>query len=213
METLLFADDTALIMSGPNILDLQNTINDELKNVKKWLMQNKLTHNFNKTNYLLFHPAKQKQSHHFLLNLHGNMLMQTNESKYLGVFIDAKLKWKAHIYHITSSVARSVGALYKIRQYLSKNLLKILYNALIKLKLSYAITLWASVYKSHLHKLNVLNNRVVRCITFATRHTNLNTLYKKHKTSKLNELQHYELGKHMFKLHNNETPLLLIGNY
>ena len=24
---------------------------------------------------------------------------------------------------------------------------------------------------------------------------------------------HYELGKHMFKLHNNETPLLLIGNY
>jgi len=46
-----------------------------------------------------------------------------------------------------------------------------------KSKLSYAIvTLWASAYKSDLHKLNVLNNRVVRCITFANRHTNLNTL-------------------------------------
>jgi len=43
MRTLLFADDTALIMSGPNALDLQNTINDERKNVQKWLMQNKLT--------------------------------------------------------------------------------------------------------------------------------------------------------------------------
>jgi len=38
-------------------------------------------------------------------------------------------------------------------------------------------------------------------------------LYKQHKILKLNELQHYELGKHTFKLHNNETPLLLIGNY
>jgi len=71
------------------------------------------------------------------------MLMQTNESKYLGVFIDAKLNRKAHILHLTSSVAQSVGVRYKIRQYLSKNLLKILYNALIKSKLSYAITLWA----------------------------------------------------------------------
>ena len=88
MQTLLFDDDTALLLSGPkgpNILDLQNTINDELKNVQKWFTQNKLTLNLNKTNYLLFHPAKEKQSHHFLLNFDGNMLMQTNESRYLGV--------------------------------------------------------------------------------------------------------------------------------
>ena len=94
MQTLLFADDTALLMSGPNILYLQSTINDELKTVQEWFMQNKLTLNLNKTNWLLFHPAKEKQSHHFLLNFDGNMLMQTNESKYLGVFIDAKLNGK-----------------------------------------------------------------------------------------------------------------------
>ena len=133
-------------------------------------------------------------------NFDGNMLMQKNELKYLGVFIDAKLNWKSHILHLTSSVAQSVGVIYKIRHLLSKNLLKILYNALIKSKLSYAITLWASAYKSDLHKLNVLNNCAVRCITFANRHTNLSTLYKKHKILKLNELQHYELGKHMFKI-------------
>jgi len=58
------------------------------------------------------------------------MLMQTNESKYLVVFIDTKLNRKAHILHLTSSVAQSVGVLYKIRHFLSKNLVKILYNAL-----------------------------------------------------------------------------------
>ena len=92
MQTLLFADDTALLMSGPNILGLQNTINDELKNVQKWLIQNKLTLNLNKTNYLLFHPAKEKQIHLFLLNYDGNMLMQTNESKVLGSFYWCKIE-------------------------------------------------------------------------------------------------------------------------
>jgi len=43
IQTLLLADDTTLIMSGPDILDLQNIINVELKNVQKWFMQNKLT--------------------------------------------------------------------------------------------------------------------------------------------------------------------------
>jgi len=42
----------------------------------------------------------------------------------LGVFIEANLNWKDHILHLTSSVAQSVGVLYKIRQYLSKHLLK-----------------------------------------------------------------------------------------
>ena len=42
------------------------------------------------------------------------MLMQTNESKYLGVFIDAKLNWKAHILHLTSSVAQSVESYIKL---------------------------------------------------------------------------------------------------
>ena len=60
MQTLLFADDTALIMSGPNILHLQKTINVEVKNVQKWLMQNKLTLNLNKTVCYSIQPKKNK---------------------------------------------------------------------------------------------------------------------------------------------------------
>jgi len=36
---------------------------------KNWFMQHKLTLHLNTINYLLFHPGKEKQSHHFLLNL------------------------------------------------------------------------------------------------------------------------------------------------
>jgi len=56
MQTLLFAHDTALIMSDPNITDLQKTI--ELKNMFKWLILDKLTLNLNDTSYLLFYLVK-----------------------------------------------------------------------------------------------------------------------------------------------------------
>jgi len=51
------------------------------------------------------------------------------------------------------------------------------------------------------------NTKVVRCITFANRYANVNILYKKHSILRLNELRHYGYGKHMSKLHNNQTSL------
>ena len=43
MNTILYADDTYLIMSDLNLTSLQNRVNIELKNVDFWLR---------KTNYL-----------------------------------------------------------------------------------------------------------------------------------------------------------------
>lgn len=46
--SILFADDTNLFISGTNIDDLCTKINDELKNVSKWLKVNKLSLNIKK---------------------------------------------------------------------------------------------------------------------------------------------------------------------
>jgi len=75
-----------------------------------------------------------------LIHLYSNILLLTTEPKHLGVFTDAKLNWKAHILHLTSSTAQGVGVFYKIRKYHSKHV-QILYNTFIKSKLSYALTL------------------------------------------------------------------------
>ena len=52
-DTTLFADDTYLILSDSNLENLEKRVNEELQNVDNWLRRNKLSLNFNKTNYMI----------------------------------------------------------------------------------------------------------------------------------------------------------------
>ena len=49
----LFADDTNLTLSHSDVSTLQQNINDELVNVSNWFKVNKLSINFNKTEFMV----------------------------------------------------------------------------------------------------------------------------------------------------------------
>ena len=51
----LFADDTNIYYESSDILEIQKTVNNELKKVQKWLEANQLALNIEKTNFVLFH--------------------------------------------------------------------------------------------------------------------------------------------------------------
>ena len=59
LYTLLFADDTACLASGPNLLELINYVNTELNKIAIWFQANKIAINADKTKYIIFH-AKNK---------------------------------------------------------------------------------------------------------------------------------------------------------
>ena len=50
LESVLYADDAALVASADTIKKLQKTVNSELQKVYTWLSANKLTLNYTKTN-------------------------------------------------------------------------------------------------------------------------------------------------------------------
>ena len=52
----LFADDTSIIYANKNLHNLEQIVNSELSNVSDWLIANKLTLNFKKSNYVLVRP-------------------------------------------------------------------------------------------------------------------------------------------------------------
>ena len=56
----LFADDTNLTLSHSNVSTLQQNINDELVNVSNWLKVNKLSINFNKTEFMVVTTKQNK---------------------------------------------------------------------------------------------------------------------------------------------------------
>ena len=76
-------------------------------------------------------------------------LEQKAFTKYLGIHIDNLLKWKPHIENLTSSISKSVDILYKLKDYTSKSILKMVLQAQIKSRLQYGTVLWGNFNKSN----------------------------------------------------------------
>ena len=58
--TILYADDTCVVLGGKSLETLITLMNQELHLLYIWLQSNKLTLNFQKTYYMIFHRARLK---------------------------------------------------------------------------------------------------------------------------------------------------------
>ena len=58
--SILFADDTTVLIEGQNYNNIIFTLNTELQKLDVWLQANKLTLNTTKTHHMVFHRARIK---------------------------------------------------------------------------------------------------------------------------------------------------------
>ena len=103
--SILFADDTTVLIEGHEYQELIETLNEKLCKVDKWLQANKLVLNIRKTHYMLFHRVQLKKKQ---INIYfrGKTISRVNCTKFLGVIIDDKLKWTAHIQYIKCKLSK-----------------------------------------------------------------------------------------------------------
>ena len=161
---ILFADDTNLFFSGRDYCRLIDTVNMELSKLSKWFMANKLSMNIKKTNFIIFGnkfiPCTPKD-----LNIDGLILERVKTTKFLGVYLDEKLNWNHHIHHISVKIAKGLGMLNRVKSFLPRNILLMVYSTLIKPFLSYCCILWGGASVTSLNKIHVLQKRALRIIT------------------------------------------------
>ena len=124
MFNVLYAEDTCIYISGSDINALFDVLNIELASLLEWLNANRLT--VDKTFYMLFHRKRIKIDN-LKLTIGQGTLKQTSQCKYLGLIIDNKLNWAAHIAHVKSKISKCVGILIKARPCLSRKCLLDLY--------------------------------------------------------------------------------------
>ena len=60
LNTLLFGDDTTLTLSSGSVYELEKSVNSELTNIAAWMQANKLTINFEKTNFIILPKTRFK---------------------------------------------------------------------------------------------------------------------------------------------------------
>ena len=115
---------------------------------------------------MVFHPSRRKpELDNLNVTIHGHDIERVQQTKFLGITLHQNLSWTAHINAINSKVSKTIGILYKARQYLEISTLRLLYNSLILPYLQYCTIVWASTYKTHLNRLFLYQKRAVRIIS------------------------------------------------
>ena len=144
----LFADDSTLSMSDPNINTLVTRINTELVHVKEWTVANRLTVNVQKTIGLLTTNRDVNLATDYGVTFDGQLVTFAESTRYLGVQIDTDLKFDAHIKNITGKVARNTGILFKIKDNLSNAAKLSFYYGFIHPYLNYNLINWGGTHQN-----------------------------------------------------------------
>ncbi|GBN96542.1 RNA-directed DNA polymerase from mobile element jockey [Araneus ventricosus] len=162
----LYADDTAIIAQGKTPQEFVSALQSYIKNHEIWLTSWKIQLNVDKTEAIIF----SRISNCPVVHLFGTPIPWKNEVKYLGVTLDRGLTFKSHIDRIREKFNDSFRRQYSLicrNSKLSLNNKLLIYLAYLRPILAYASPVWACTAKTHLHKLEVLENKTIRMITNA----------------------------------------------
>jgi hypothetical protein len=94
--SILFDDDTSLLVIDKSLDTLETKVNESLKKVNKWFKSNLLTVNFSKTFSMQF-ASKNTVSTKASTSLNINGIVEVSHFKFLGLKTDDALSWNIHI--------------------------------------------------------------------------------------------------------------------
>ena len=191
-DVRLFADDACLLLSNKDSVMLQKICDNELIKIHNWMKINKLSINFEKTNFMIF--SKKRKKVKFNLDIEGNILNRVSNIKYLGIMINECLNWSSHIQHVRTKISRACYIISKIRYYVDQKTLIMLYYSMVYSHLTYCISSWGGAAKTVLEPLNILQRRIIRLITFSDFQCHAPPLFLKLKLLTIENIYYYKLG-------------------
>ena len=125
---------------------------------------------------MIFHHH-QRNIHSIIptLTINSETIEYVSEFNFLGLTIDEHLNWKPHIQKISNKIARTLGIMCRLTNFLPTHILRVLYNSLILPHLQYSILAWG--FK--MGRLDKLQKRTVRIITCSKYNSHTDPLFRK----------------------------------
>ena len=150
---------------------------------------------------------------HFEIKLQQNVLNRVRNVKYLGMLIDDGLNWDPHIKQLSLQLSKSSAIIYRLRNFVDTETLKLLYYSLIYSRVQYGIILWGTATYSRQKKIVLRLNNIVWIMTWSKKFDHASILYKQLKLLKLEDIYKLELSKFMHQLNCNMTPKVFEKNF
>jgi hypothetical protein len=201
----LFADDTALSASSPNLIDLFSFVNTEFHKLCTYFRKNMLSLHPDKTKFLFISPSNSPVPQELKIKINNNNQGENDPSrifelicvttqdkvpaiKYLGVFFDSQLNFKYHINQISKKLSFALYSLRSVKNFLPPHSLKTLYYSLFHCHLIYGLEIWSSVPSSTLNPLIIKQKSAIRILANKSYNAHTEPLFKSLEILPLNDL-------------------------
>ena len=207
-ESQMYADDTCLCYVGDDISLLTKQVNERLKVIFDWCTFNKLSLNASKCKYMLFTNKTIETDPVILLN--QLPIERVTEYKYLGVYMDDKLKYERHIDYLCGKISKLCGMSLRLKGHLDLKAARNVYYSCVYSSLMYCIGVFGGVLQctQRGNRLKSLQDRVVKNLFSAFIGPNLD-IYKTMKILKISDCHKLAIGIYMYKVVRlNECPTL-----
>jgi hypothetical protein len=113
------------------------------------------------------------------LEIDGVPIDKVLQAKSLGVYLDENLSWNVQINELTKKIASGICALKRVRSFVPVATLQLIFNSLVQPYFNYCYTVWDNCSKPLAEKLQKLQNRAARILTFSSYDTNADVLIEK----------------------------------
>ena len=101
----------------------------------------------------------------------------------------------------------------KARRVISKETMITLYSALIRPYFSYCFVSCGNAFESHIKKLQTLQKKILRIVTFSEFRAHSAPLFTTTNIMTIKQLYHYFSGIHIYKCINNVSPISFWNDY
>lgn len=161
-KTIIYADDTSKIVAQNKLPLSIKTANSAAEEFARWCENSGLAINISKTVFMVFQQKNISYDYCPLIRVNNKSIEQVNMFKYLGLTIDQKLIWEAHIENLVTKMSCMCFVIKQIRGTVSLHVLKLIYYGLVQSILSYGLPFWGN--SVHTIKVFKQQKKVIRCL-------------------------------------------------
>jgi hypothetical protein len=162
-----YADDIAIVYGLNSQSELKQAIQDDLMTINNFLSSHCLLINPLKTKYLLFHGRASLEyftERSLQITFNDKIIERVTNFRYLGLIIDERLDFSAHIDYVSDRISPMIYAMKRIRPFVGNDTLLSIYYAHIHSHLIYMNPLWSVSNKDNINRLFVLQKKAIKII-------------------------------------------------
>ena len=162
---LSYADDTTVYYASKHASNIQVAINNDIKNMEKWFVKNKMKLNEMKTEFMVIHPQNTTRKFEKIhIKMKGRVIDISDTLKILGITMTNNLKWDKHVNGIIRTCKYHLRAFRRAAKYINIDEKKILYNSCLASRLAYGDVVWKETTLTQKKRLQVIQNQAARAI-------------------------------------------------